>query len=141
MRNVEGAPLLEYLRLSPMDLNVEFFSFYFGKTPCLKSLDISHVYLSSIRIEWENLTLIQIKHLGVDEILEVLSRGTRLVDCKVSEILGDLSVFALPTPFLVHNSLRIYTLIHIEQPMQTCASFTIDLYFHRCNISLTIRRM
>ncbi|KAF8963301.1 hypothetical protein BDZ97DRAFT_1919960 [Flammula alnicola] len=104
--NVEGAPLLEYLRLSPMDEDIEFFSFYLGKTPCLKSLDISQVYLSSIRIKWENLTRIQIKTLGVDEILEVLSRGTRLVDCKVLEIVEDLSLFDLPTSFLVRNSLR-----------------------------------
>ncbi|KAF8963298.1 hypothetical protein BDZ97DRAFT_2059185 [Flammula alnicola] len=116
IRKVEGAPLLEYLRLSPIDVELEKYlpTFYLGKTPCLRSLDISRLYLTSVRIEWGNLTKIQFKNLGVDEILEVLSRGPRLVDCKFPDILENFSIFDLPTPFLVHNSLR-YLHLHPDE--------------------------
>ncbi|KAF8963307.1 hypothetical protein BDZ97DRAFT_2075982 [Flammula alnicola] len=108
IRNLEGAPSLEYLRLDPMNDGVRHYlpNFDLVKTPCLRSLAVSRVSIRNFHIEWDNLTSIQMDRLGIDEMLEVLSRASRVVDCKMSDLLEDLSIFDLPTPFLVHRSLR-----------------------------------
>ncbi|KAF8963303.1 hypothetical protein BDZ97DRAFT_1919962 [Flammula alnicola] len=120
-----GAPLLEYLRLAPTDIVNFSTAFSLGKIPCLRSLNISHVFLSNIHVEWDNLTSIQLKAFATDEILEVLSRARRVVDCKFLDIVANVFDFELSTSFLTHHSL---TSLHLQPEDENNSADLCDLY-------------
>jgi len=104
------APRLHTLKLgymvdSPFDNDSSHDPFHL-QTPSLKHLAIIDLPLSSIAVEWGNITHFEGNNLHVDEFFETLRLARRLTSCKLHRLRNNLHRYPLPTIPLIHSALK-----------------------------------
>jgi hypothetical protein len=105
LREVTCAPTLETLKL--FDNSSEEGDFRLSHTTVLNYVDVhADLLLSSVSIEWDNLTTFEANCVSMSEFFEVLRLVERLDSFRLRGLIGDTQEYALPSTPLTHSALR-----------------------------------
>ncbi|KAF8959209.1 hypothetical protein BDZ97DRAFT_1838637 [Flammula alnicola] len=130
-----GVPLLESLSLIPTTYDMIELDdpladeFALTATPCLKDLAVLYLGLNQLQIQMDALTSIWYSPIGLDEIFEILSHSTRLMECKFTSIQRRTDFNPFPDVPIIYSSLRSLSISPKEGNVDAATSEELEHIF------------
>ncbi|KAH9478317.1 hypothetical protein JR316_0008770 [Psilocybe cubensis] len=66
--------------------------------------------INKIPLEWSRLTRLHATSMHLDEVMHILTNGCNLLECVIKDVVGNKSIYPLPTSPFVHKSIYMMTL-------------------------------